>query len=129
MTDRLTWRQRLILDMVRENGDPHILDILRSYPQRSGEPLEPANIGRILDELVRDGFLRVERRPLAGDSPSVERDHFIAIDQRVELSQKTQHPITPPSRPSQFLEILQFLLQESPDLKLARAVAEHSESS
>jgi hypothetical protein len=124
----LNRKERLILEIVREEGDPHALEVIRHYYRRSGEPLEPANVVSVLQALVRDGFLRVERRPAPEHAPFEEMVHFLATDDRVgEPSEPDEH-LTAPVDTSQLLEIVELVLRESPDLKLAARVAEHSKT-
>lgn len=122
-----SWKQRLIVDIVRDRGDPDALEVIRQYHQHSGEPLEPANIVRILQDLVREGVLRAERRPAPDDAPFEEMVHFMAIEDPAGDSPEAGDRRRPPASPAQLLEIVRFALRESPEMELARRVAERSE--
>lgn len=129
MPQQLSRKERLILDIVRDQGDPHALEVIQCYHRRSGEPLEPANVVRLLRDLVRDGLLRVERRPAPEEVPFEEMVHFLAIEDPAADSPEPVDRPTPPLSTGQLLEIVRFALRESPELKLAARVAEHSERS
>jgi hypothetical protein len=124
----LNRKERLVLEIVREEGDPHALEVLRHYYRRSGEPLEPANVVSVLQALVRNGYLRVERRPAPEDAPYEEMVHFLVIDDPAGESAQPDEQPTMPLSSSQLLEIVDVVLRESPELKLAARVAEHSKT-
>lgn len=124
----LSRKERLILDIVSSQGDPHALEVIRHYHRRSGEPLEPTNVIRALQDLVHEGLLRVERRPAPEGVPFEEMVHFTAGNQPADESAEPTQRNDPPLDTAQLLEIIQFALRESVELKLARRVSERSES-
>jgi hypothetical protein len=124
----LSRKERLILEIVRDEGDPHVLEVVGHYHRRSGEPLEPTVVISVLQALVRDGLLRVERRPAPEDAPFEERVHFLATDDPAPEPSESDQPLTGSVDTSQLLEIVELVLRESPELKLAARVAEHSKS-
>jgi len=80
MPQPLSPKERLILDIVRDQGDPHTLEVLEHYHRRSGVPLEAVTVAKLLQNLVRKGSLRFERRPAPKEAPFEQMVHFIASE-------------------------------------------------
>lgn len=74
----LSRREREILEIVEDLGDPHALQIVEQYHRRYKEPVEAANLVLALRRLVDKGHLIPQCRPAPKQAPFDQRVHFSA---------------------------------------------------
>jgi len=121
MAPLLSRREREILEIVEDLGDPHALQIVEQYHRRYKEPVEAANLVLALRRLVDKGHLTPQFRPAPAQAPFDERVHFRMTHRAPDESRSVPDPLRGPADTGDLMRLLRLALEGTGKGSAARA--------